>query len=637
MPDNSQRQSSIELELATDSAQQIQLIRFEAHEELSAHFHATVDISTLTEIKLLPNLGLTASVELICEGEHARHFHGVIVDASAKDIESSPMFYTLTLAPALYLHQRNRKYRIFQDKKIIDIIDIVLNEINVKHEIKATGGTRVVKYCVQYGESDFDFVSRLLEEEGLYYHYKHTASEHKMIICDSTSQHDPFDFSFEYNAVSGSIDRTDGKLGEFDEEKTFLQVWTERVSTGGEKKVMMRDYNFIAPQDRLDAKGEQDSGHQQETIEVHEWPGRYYDKGVGDKLAEIAIQARQARRHRYEGSSQFPGISPGFRMTVFYAQGSRHNGDFLVVSSHTTTAAESQRSAMGGGQTRTVFTAIPADVKFRAALRTPRPIVRGPQSAIVTGPASEEIHVDKYGRIKVRFLWDRSNVSDDTSSCWLRVSQTGHLGNMIIPRVGMEVLVDFIEGNPDRPIVVGRVYNESFMPAYKLPDHKTRQVWKTKSYTISSGKAHSGAKSSPSGCPASNEIRLEDKPGEEEFYIHAEKDLNIVVRNDESTIVCRDQKFEVKRDRDGTIIENDKLHVKMDQTVQIDQVQKVTANQKMVLTVGQSSITLEPGSISIKSPQITIEGVGKLDLKTALGTYDGGGMLTLKAGLVKIN
>lgn len=637
MPENGQRQSTIALELATDSAQQIELIRFESHEELSSHFHATVDISTLTEIELLPNLGLTAKIELICEGEHARYFHGVIVDAAAVDLESYPMFYRLTLAPALYLHQRNRNFRIFQEMKIIDIVSTVLQERHIQFEVKAGGGTRLVKYCVQYGESDFDFVSRLLEEEGLYYYYDHTSSAHRMIICDSSSQNPPIDFTFTYNPISGAIDRTDGKLGEFSEEKTFVQVWKERVSTGGEKKVLMRDYNFIEPKNQLDTEFEHESGHEQEEIEFYDWPGRYYEDSVGKKLAEYALEAKQARRRRYEGISQYPGLHPGRRMTVDYGDGSRHNGEYLVISTHTTTSGESFRSSMGGGVTMAHVTAIPADVQFRAHLRTPRPVVRGPQSAMVTGPSGEEIHVDKYGRIKVRFLWDKSGVQDDNSSCWLRVSQTGHLGNMIIPRVGMEVLVDFIEGNPDRPIVVGRVYNEDFKPAYTLPDHKTRQVWKTKSYTLTTGKSHPQAASSPSGKPASNEIRLEDKPGEEEFYIHAEKDLNIVVRNDESTIVCRDQKLEVKRNRDGTIDENDNLHVKMDQTVQIDQVQKVTANQKMVLKVGESTITLEPAQIAIKSVNVTIEGQASLKLKTAMGEFDGGGMLTLKAGLIRIN
>jgi type VI secretion system secreted protein VgrG len=313
--------------------------------------------------------------------------------------------------------------------------------------------------------------------------------------------------------------------------------------------------------------------------------------------------------------------------------------------------------------------AIRHDVPYRPAQVTPRPKVHGLESAIVTGPTDEEIHVDAWGRIKVHFYWDRENPLDDTSSCWLRVSQTGGLGNIIHPRVGQEVLVDFINGDPDRPIVVGRVYNEGLKPFYELPANKTRAVWRTKTYKATSGLSQD-AEDLETGKPGANEIRFEDKTGEEELFIHAEKDLNTRIRHWEThkvggnvdIWVGRNRSEEVKvdelikiggnrtesveLDEDLTVRNNRKREVFKDEEVKIGSNQTIKvgtdlmieAGSKITLVCGGSKIEMTPGKIVISS--VNIEVTASVELKTtssAKTTITGGGMAEITAGMVKIN
>jgi type VI secretion system secreted protein VgrG len=298
--------------------------------------------------------------------------------------------------------------------------------------------------------------------------------------------------------------------------------------------------------------------------------------------------------------------------------------------------------------------------------------VAGPETAIVTGSAEEKsdgIYVDEYGRVRVQFHWDRDGKLDDKSSCWVRVSQTGHLGNIIIPRVGSEVLVDFINGDPDRPIIVGRVFNSEYKPIYALPEHKAKAVWRTKRYKESKERYENAKKLDvePTGA---NEIRLDDKGGEEEFFIYAEKQMTTRVRLDETHHVGRDQvlkvgydrtkivenneKVEITKNRDVKIDETDKLVIKSKLTTEVthgDEERKISANQKIEvgktikieagteiqIIVGSSKITLSQSGVKIEGTQLQFAGTAQAKMTAPMTTTEASGLMVVKGALVKIN
>lgn len=663
------RQTALALRLGAGT-EQLKLVRLDAFEALSQHFSVTLEVLSLNELELLPNLGKPAAVESKLDGQVLRHFHGIVVDAEyVEEIGGAGYVYRLVLAPAAQIHDQGSNFRIFQNKPVIDVIKAVLGECSIDFEVKAAGGTRQLAYCVQYGESDFDFVSRLMEEEGLYYHYAHTASAHVMVICDKPGCHLPLPAgAMTYNPVSDSTALADstvrGLTGSI-----YVQSWHERASTGGESRVTMRDYDFKQPGRPREAEATDKSAHPMDAIEVYHWPGRYYQEPSGHDLSTVVLESRRAQRLRYEGTSTFAGIETGYHLELKSHPISRFNRKYLIVRCRTTLSAETYRSGAGGGQTFVEFTTIPHDVNFRAPLVTPRPSARGPETAVVTGPPGEEIHVDEFGRIKVQFHWDREGQLDDKSSCWIRVSQTGGLGNIIIPRIGHEVLVDFINGNPDRPIVVGRVFNASHMPVYPLPANKTRALWRTKTYKRTAGDALPEAEELDTKAPGANELRFEDATGKEEVFLHAERDMNTRVRHNETHKVGRDVEISVGKNRKERVGKNEdilieanrseevkgtetvtvhkdrKVAIKANDTLDVTQKIKVTsgdtieitAASKITLTCGGSSITIDPTSIKIATTQLKMEGSATAKLSSAMTNVEASGVLTAQGSLVKIN
>ncbi len=668
MADSPIRQTALSLRLG-NGTEQLKLVRLDAFEALSQHFAVTLEVLSLDEIPLLPNLGKPAMVEAKLDGEVLRHFHGLVVDAEfVEEMDGAGFVYRLVLAPAAQIHQHGSNFRIFQNRSLIDVVKTVLEKCGIAFEVKASGGTRSLAYCVQYGESDFAFVSRLLEEEGLYYFYRHSASAHTMVICDKPGCHVPLPCgALTYNPLSGSVSLADSK--ERGRAGLFVQAWHERASTGAESRVTMRDYDFKQPGRPRHAEATERGAHPLDEVEVYRWPGRYYEEATGTTLSTVQLEARRAQRLRYDGTSVNAAIQTGFHLELKGHPVARFNRKYLVSRCRTVLSNEQYRSGGGVGETFVEFSSIPHDVSFRAPLVTPRPVARGPETAVVTGPAGEEIHVDEFGRIKVQFHWDREGKLNDRSSCWVRVSQTGGLGNIIIPRVGHEVLVDFINGDPDRPIVVGRVFNASHMPVYKLPDHKTRALWRTKTYKRTAGDPQPGAETLDTKAPRANELRFEDKTGAEEVFLHAERDMNTRVRHNETHKVGRDVEISVGKNRkkrvgkneDVLIEANRKEEVKGTETVTVQMDRKVevrsndslkvsksikidagqeitiTAGQKITLKVGSSSITIDPTSVKISTVNLKMEGSAKASLKGGMTNVEATGILTEKGALVRIN
>lgn len=669
LADSPTRQTALALRLGSGT-EQLKLVRLDAFEAMSQHFAITLEVLSLDEIELLPNLGKTAAIESKLDGKALRHFHGIVVDAEyVEEINGAGFVYRLVLAPAAQLHDQGSNYRIFQNKPVIDIIKSVLSECSISFEVKASSGTRQLAYCVQYGESDFDFVSRLMEEEGLYYYYSHTASAHTMVLCDKPSCHAPLPAGpLTYNPLSDSTALVDSTVRGASS-GIFIQSWHERATTGGEARVTMRDYDFKQPTRPRQAEATERSAHPLDEIEVYNWPGRYYQEPAGQTLSTVMLESRRAQRLRYDGTSTYAGIETGYHMQLKSHPIDRFNRNYLIIRCRTTLATEQHRSGGGGGQTFVEITTVPHDVAFRAPIVTPRPSARGPETAVVTGPAGEEIHVDEFGRIKVQFHWDREGKLDDKSSCWIRVSQTGGLGNIIIPRIGHEVLVDFINGNPDRPIIVGRVFNASHMPVYNLPEHKTKALWRTKTYKRTTGDSLPEAEALDTKAPGANELRFDDATGKEEFFMHAERDMNTRVRHNETHKVGRDveisvgknrkervgknedilieanRKEEVKGTETVTVHKDRKVDIKSNDTLNVTKKIKVTsgdtieitAAKKITLKCGGSTITIDPTSIKIATTQLKMEASAKAKLKAAMTNVEASGILVAKGSLVKIN
>jgi type VI secretion system secreted protein VgrG len=655
----------LSLTLALDglSAAQINPVRLEADEGLSEPFHFTLDLLTEEEFDILPNIGKPAVIEGKLEGEHVRYFHGLVTSGHfIQELDGIGFLYQMEIVPKAEFHRRGRNFRIFQEKTVKDIICTILDECGIDYEFRTKNPSRMRTYCVQYGESNFDFVSRLMEEEGFYYFYEHTASLHKLVICFASNDHKSLEFpDVTYSTTSASTQVVDTQSAEYTSAGIFLNSWLERVQSYGEDKVTMEDYNFIDPNEELKVENKEAHKHKGDSIEVYEWPGRYYASGEGKDLAKTILEARRALRVTYEASGHYPGFIPGFKFKLKSHPISRYNAEHLIVRCHTSMATEQYRSGLGEGQTSIYLTAMPFTETFKAPLVTPRPVVTGPETAVVTGPKGEEIYVDKYGRIKVQFHWDREGKKDDKSSCWLRVSQTGHLGNMIIPRIDHEVLVDFINGNPDRPIVVGRLYNNEDMPTYELPKHKTRALWRSKTYQKTKGVDHGAAKDLGVDKTGANEFRYEDKTGEEELFVHAEKDMNVEIRYNETRktennvkievggsreeLVCGNETIKIEGDRKEEVLGTETIDITGDREVTIkandtlDVTQKIyiKAGMEIKLEVGTSSITMTPEKIAIKTTMLEMQGTATAKLNSAMTNVEASAMLTAKGGMVMIN
>lgn len=682
---NADRLTKLTLDLGSE---QFDLVGLNASEGLSQPFFIVIDvISKLGSFDLLPHLGKPATVESLADGSHMRYFHGIITDGqlvgeAATGIGRSgegEYHYRLTLQPMAHLHEHGRDFRIYQDQTALAIIVDVFNrnKIDFDKKLRGQAPNRVLKYCVQFGESDMAFASRLMEEHGIYYFYRHEQAKHVLVMCDDPAAHTAISCDhLDYNTESGSVGNSvSGGRGDGTQTATG---WQEFLRSGAEKHAELRDYDFTRPTTRIEGKASGDKQHDAEDIQIYDWPGRFYDGSQGTNLAKILLESRRAQRISYQASTGCTEVVVGSTFALAKHPTGRFNAKYLVIAAHTTLAPEGLASGGSGGETEVAFTAIPAETHFRAPLITPRPIARGPETAVVVGPAGEEIEVDKYGRVRVQFHWDRLGKADEHSSCWIRVSQTGGLGDIIIPRIGHEVLVDFINGDPDRPIVVGRVFNEDHMPVYALPEHKTRALLRTKTYKRTQSTTPGDAKRFEDANPAANEIRFEDKTDNEEIYLHAEKDMNTVVRycetrkvgkdevlevgnnqmitvyndrteevkgNEQITIqknrteeVKADEKITVYGERNTTIEKDDTTTIHGDLTINVTKGIVITANTKILLRIGASSIEMTQNAIKISTPTFSAEAQATAKLSgNAMTSVESSGVVKVQGTIVKIN
>ena len=433
-------------------------------------------------------------------------------------------------------------------------------------------------YCVQYRESDFNFVQRLMEEEGIYYFFKHTDNSHTLVLADSYSGHEPFPHysSIDYFPPSDNAVR----------EKDHIHDWHVSRDVQPGKYVVM-DYDFIKPRAALKTQYVQKRNFPKSDYEMFDYPGGFTVTGDGDHYARTRLESLQAQHERLNGAGNARGLACGslFKLAG-YPRKDQNKEHLIVAATHRLQAGDYETGAQGSEEEyRCSFAAIDSKEPFRAPITTRKPVVGGPQTATVVGPGGEEIFTDKYGRVKVQFHWDREGARDEKSSCWIRVSQAQagkNWGWMSLPRIGQEVVVDFLEGDPDQPLITGRVYNQDNMPPFELPANKTQSGLRTRS----------SLNGTADNC---NEIRFEDKKGSEQLFIHAEKNQDIEVENDETHFVGHD--------RTKTVDHDEITHVKHDRTETVDNNENITIGKDRTESVGSNE------SISIGSSRT--ESVGK--------------------------
>ncbi len=518
------------------------ILNFTLYESLSSPFELNVSLASEDEIQFEEVVGKEALFTILGE-ENDRYCHGIINRFMLKGRRDRFYLYQTRVVPSLWLLSLERDCRIFQDKDVEEIVKQVLQDGGItsdRIDFRLQNRPPKREYCVQYRETDLNFISRLLEEEGIFYFFEHSHDKHVLVFGDSTVA---------YQSIQGNSEITynpkpTGMVPE--EDYVFGFIFSKRVYSG---KIVQRDFNFEKPS--LDLKSEE-KDRAYDKLEVYDYPGRYLHQDRGKKLTQIRLQESMTFKEKAEGNSTCIRFIPGFKFKLNDHEWDHLNQEYLLVEViHRGNQPQSLEEWAGKSGTTysNDFVGIPASVTFRPERKTPKTIVEGMQTAWVTGPKGEEIYTDEYGRVKVQFHWDREGKRDEKTTCWLRVAQfwAGKgWGTVFLPRVGDEVLVDFLEGDPDKPIVVGSFYNEEAKPLYTLPDEKTKSTIKTKSYPND---------------PGFNEIRFEDKKGEEEIFIHAEKDMNEVIKNNMSTSVGGNRNIDVKGTHTETIKKDTKITI----------------------------------------------------------------------------
>jgi type VI secretion system secreted protein VgrG len=593
----------------------------QGEEQISGLFHYRVElISQDDAIDFSQIVGKKVTITIQLPGGSDSQFVNGVVGRFAQAGKSARFTtYFADIYPWLWLLTMNSGYNIFQNKSVPDIVQQVFSDhgfTDFKNSLAKTHKPR--EYCVQYGETAFNFVSRLMESEGIFYFFEHSASAHTMVLADDSSSYlSPPGL----NAVQASASGRSWETAD-----ALLECNLEQQVVAGEYK--SDDYNFETPStDLLATASGTDTSRS-----IYEFPGSYLTASDGEGITSMRLDELQAPGKVLRGSSMCRAFHAGSKFTLANHYRSDANTAY-VLRSVTIQADQDQYSNS--------FDAFPADITFRPSQVTARPRVPGAQTALVVGKSGEEIWTDQYGRIKVKFYWDQSSASDETSSCWIRVMQAWAgkaWGSIFIPRIGQEVVVSFLHGDPDRPLVTGCVFNAQETVPYTLPDEQTKSTVKT-----NSSKGGSGF----------NEFRFEDKAGSEEVFMQAQKDMNVTVLNDLATTVTNNRTTTVKQKNDSLVVDQGDRSIKVNagnethevkgtrgltitgnetHTNKADFSQSVTGNFTLKVS-GNLSIQVD-GSISIKSgTSLDVQAGTALSMKagTSLST-EAGTSLANKAG-----
>jgi len=544
-------------------------------DEISRCFAYTVGfVSKSRDVDPLKMLGGTVSVE--GESDPKRWFSGLVSEFRLTRIEDRLAFYEAVVRPWLWFLGNTTDCRIFQNMTAVEIVEKIFSKYGIaKFEKRLQGSYPSREYCVQYDESDLDFVQRLLEHEGIFYFFEHDEGKHTLVLCDAMSKLKP---APGYDKVLYNFE---GRASRRDVEYITEWIPGSMVRPGAYAHT---DYDFEKPGADLMAKSAQPFSHKEAAGENYRQPGAHLDVGRGDAIAGIRREELQAVHQRTTAMGTVRGLFSGCKFNLESFPRSDQNQEYLVVSAEYRLFDPGYRTQNEAhSENFTVMLGVaPTKVPYRAPRITPRPIMRGPQTATVVGPSGEEIFTDKYARVKVQFHWDRLGKKDQNSSCFVRVSQTwagSGWGFIQIPRIGQEVIVEFIEGDPDLPIITGRVYNAAEMPPYGLPGNATQSGWKS---------------NSSKGGGGYNELMFEDKAGSELVNFQAQKDHHLLIKHDRNKTVQHDQSDRIDHDARHSVGHNLDEDVGNNKTVKIGVDQTTNIGSNDTETVGANrSLTVQ--------------------------------------------
>jgi type VI secretion system secreted protein VgrG len=593
-------------------------------------------LSERKDIQASELLGQLATLTVTLSDADPRHVSGYVTRFARNGFEGKHCVYQMTLKPWPWLMTRTSDCRIFQEMTVPDIVKMVFDDHPMaRFELKLMRPYRTWNYCVQYRETDFNFVARLLEHEGIYWYIQHDETGHKLVLCDSASAHDavPSCASLPFYGSGGQVPP----------QLEHVAHWSN-VQCVQPGKVVITDYDFQRPSTSLQTSQSRKRNYDLSDGEIFDYPGGYIQNGDGAQYVEDRLDELQSAYDLYEGVTNAQGVHTGHLLSLSRHPSDDQNAQYLVTG--TTLHLRQATSEAGSGSTELScnFHCIPAAQQFRPVRRTPKPMVSGPQTAIVTGPAGEEIHTDKFGRVKVQFHWDRRGQRNEQSSCWVSVAHPwagANFGGVHIPRIGQEVIVGFLEGDPDAPIIIGRTYNGENLPPWDLPANATQSGFLTRS---TKGGSYGNA----------NAIRFEDKKGEEQVWIHAEKNQDIEVENDETHWVGRDRTKTIDRHETTLVKGNRTETVNLDETITVHQnrTERVDLDEKISIGLNRTEDVGVNETVSIganqkidiggmKTETITMAsmqnvGLGRMD-NVGLGyNLNVGGLMATVVGLNQI-
>ncbi len=582
----------------------IPVVEFTAHERISFPYEVDLILASEDEISFDDVIGKEALLVIAGLAED-RYIHGIVNRFMQSGHRGRFILYRAKLVPPLWLLALKNDCRIFQNQSIQDIITQVLLHVGItgnNFEFRLKNTYPPKEYCVQYRETDLNFISRLCEEEGIFYFFEHSIDRYLLVFGDSTINYQPIVIDqSEQNTSEILYHPADAMVPE--KEVVYDFLFARQIRTG---TVTLRDFNFEKPSLDLTARNQSGSFG---FLEMYDYPGIYAEQAQGRNFARIRLEESASFKDLSEGKSTCPHFVPGFTFTLKGHELQEFDKEYLLFdvrhSGSQPQVLEEYTATESGSTYSNNFIGIPSSITFRPEQRSHKPVVQGVQTAMVVGPAGEEIYTDQYGRVKVQFHWDRIGEKNENSSCWIRVGTTlagGHYGQIFTPRIGQEVMVDFLEGDPDKPIIIGSVYNASTMPPYALPDEKTKSTIKSNSSVGGGG---------------FNEIRFEDAAGNEQLFIHAQKDQDVRVVNDlrewigneSHRIVESDQKEKVQGNSHLTVMgdQNEKINGTVSLESGMDWQQKVgmkhalDAGMEIHLKAGMNAVIEAGTSITLKA------------------------------------
>ena len=534
----------IAVQIASVGTDVLLLTAFNGREHLSELFSYNLEMLSsedFIDAKKVVGMPVSWTVKR-ADDKTLRPFHGIVKTFSAGSRESGLRRYYAEVVPWFWYLTRTSDCRIFQEQTVPEIVRLILSEAGFKDfEDSEVKGKHVKwEYCVQYRETDFNFISRLLEQEGIFYYFRHEAGRHVLVMGDQNGAHKDMpekDVEMEY---SRGLEARPDRLLSWEHRFDYIPgKWTHT------------DYNFIQhpagtaktpAKHILGSSGSLISLEKNANLEMFDFPSEEYTADEAKAQARVRMEADEASYETIAAGGTCKTFTCGGKFKLIKHEIKALEGRSFVVSAiqHSATEPASYDStATAASDYKNTFTCIPATITYRPPQVTPKPMIHGSQTAVVTGPPGEEIWPDKHGRIKVQFYWDRLGVRNDKSSCWIRVQQSSAgkgWGAMFIPRIGQEVVVSYLEGDPDRPLITGVVYNGEQTPAYPLPEEKTKSYIKT---------------NSSKGGNGYNEIRFEDKADKEQIFMHAQKDIDVRVLNNSKERIFGNRDQVIGWEKDG--------------------------------------------------------------------------------------